>query len=572
MRLLLIVPLILLSACVSTGNQPPVIEPAVESEQVSEQTIENGAGVDGLTSGLLYELLLSSIAFQRGEIQVASDALIKAAHQTEDPVVVSRAVRMAVHSQNYVQGVELGQRWISLSPQDHQAYIITALAAVMNDQGEVGLKVLQELLAQDSAQINLRFGQLGELFLQHAEGETAQGVLQQLADDHTDVAEAWLVLAGMAQKNQDFPTMNSALDRVLEIEPGSEKAASYKLLALSGAEAEQTAFATDFLETYPGAHGFRMQYAQLLLRREDDTAALEQLLSLLEFDPEHSEAMNLVALLYQAREDYPKAAEYFSLRLEAVPGDDRTRLYLANAYQQLERYDEAKQVLAQVSDETEVFNARRQMALLIEEADGADAGLAYLQTLESGNEAEAVQLVVDRQQMLQRVGRSEEAYTLVNQAMERYPDNQNLRYHRALVAVEQEDFEVHETDMQILLTLEPDNAHYNNTLGYSLLVTDEKRLKEAGRLINRAHELKPNDPYILDSKGWLEYKLGHKELALEYLLKAFEIDRDAEIAAHIGEVYWEMGQREKAREFWLEGDKIDPDNTALKAVKARYLN
>lgn len=566
--------LILLSACASTGEEAITAEPESkpEVEQPASETNQDVVGTDGLTADLLYELLLSSVAFQRGEIQVASDALLKAAHLTDDPVVVSRAVRMAVHSENYVQGVELGQRWIELSPSDHQAYIITALAAVMNDQPDIGLEVLRELLAQDSAQINLRFGQLGELFLQHTEGETSQSVLQQLADEHAGVAEAWLVLAGMAQKNEDFSVMDSSLDRVLELEPGSEKAASYKLVALAGKESEQTAFAESFLETYPRAHGFRMQYAQLLLRREDDVAALEQLLSLLEYDSGNSEAMNLVALLYQAREEYPQAAEYFAMRLEAVPGDDRTRLYLANAYQQLERYDEAKQVLAEVSDETEVFNAGRQMALLIEEADGADAGVAYLRTLRGSSEAEAVQLVVDQQQMLQRAGRSEEAYALVNQALEQYPDNENLRYHRALVAVEWDHLEIHEADMRVLLELEPDNPHYNNTLGYTLLITDEKRLKEAARLINRALELKPDDPYILDSKGWLEYKLGHNKAALEYLLKAFSIDRDAEIAAHIGEVYWVMDQREKAREFWLEGDKIDPDNKALKAVKERYLN
>ena len=125
--------------------------------------------------------------------------------------------------------------------------------------------------------------------------------------------------------------------------------------------------------------------------------------------------------------------------------------------------------------------------------------------------------------------------------------------------------------MRLLLEAEPDNPHYNNTLGYTLLISDGQRLKEAGQLINRAHELKPDDPYILDSKGWLEFKLGHFELALEYLLQAFAIDRDAEIAAHIGEVYWKMDQPEKAREFWLEGDKIDPDNKSLKAVKERYL-
>ena len=92
------------------------------------------------------------------------------------------------------------------------------------------------------------------------------------------------------------------------------------------------------------------------------------------------------------------------------------------------------------------------------------------------------------------------------------------------------------------------------------------------RISESEFELLPDDPYILDSKGWLEFKKGHFSLAIQFLLKAFEIDQDAEIAAHIGEVYWAQGDHEKAKQVWINADKIDASNKALIETKARFLN
>ncbi|MCP4008391.1 MAG: tetratricopeptide repeat protein, partial [Proteobacteria bacterium] len=369
---------------------------------------------EGLTAELLYDLLVSNLAMQGGELEIASAALIRAARTTGDPVLIARAVRMAVHSKNYVEAVELGQRWIEIAPKDYQARIITALAAVMDQQATIAADILRSTLAQSPDRLGLRFGQLGEMFLQYAEGETAQGVLTELANEYPDSPEAWLVLAGMAQKNKDLPGMNSALDRILSLEPGSETAAGYKLLALAEDPSAQTKFASAFLKNNPDASTFRMQYARLLLRTEKEVLALDQMLNLLRRDPKNSEALSLVALLYQAQQDYKKASKYFTRKLKATPDDDRSRLYLANALQELERYDEAKKVLSQVSDVDEIFAAGRQMSLLIEQADGAEAGLAYLETMQGKNEAQAVQLIIDRELMLQRAGRVEEAYVLIS--------------------------------------------------------------------------------------------------------------------------------------------------------------
>jgi tetratricopeptide (TPR) repeat protein len=565
--------LLTLQACTSLSQDKDAVTKTEAEPPVAEApslAVAPPPSGEGLTTELLYDILLSGIAYQQGEIEVASEALIRAALSSQDPVLITRAVRMAVHNQSYEQAVKLGQGWIELAPQDPQAYIITALAAVMSDQGDTATKILKDMMAQDEALVTFRFSQLGEVFLQHAAGHTVQSVLLQLASEYADISEAWLVLAGMAQKNKDFQGMDRALDEILQLEPENEKAAGYKLVALSGDEPAQEAFAVTFLMANPGVQVFQMQFAQLLLRQNKEAFALDQLLSLLKRDPKNSDALNLVALLYQSQGNYLKAVDYFLRRLEVLPDDDRSRLYLANAYQKLQRFDEAKVILGEVSSSEELFNAGRQMSLLVEEADGIEEALVYLQTLRGEDQAQRIQLIVDHELMLQRAGQVGEAIALINSAMEQYPDSETLRYHRALLAVERENLELHEADMRVLLRSKPENPHYNNTLGYTLLVMSD-RFQEAAELINKAHQLKPEDPYIMDSKGWLEYKLDNLDSALEYLIRAFSLDQDAEIAAHLGEVYWISGNRDKARELWLEGDKIDPDNASLKKIKLRFL-
>jgi tetratricopeptide (TPR) repeat protein len=564
---------VVLSACSTLDTQPqPGAGPETAVvEAPLKSMVEPSVKDEGLTADLLYDLLVSNFAYQEGELELASESVIRAARATGDPALIESAVRMAVHNKNFSEAAELGQRWIESAPQNYQASIITALAAAMNQQAEIALEILSGMMAQAEGKIGLRFGQLGEMFLQFAEGQAAQNVLLQLANEYPDSTEAWLVLAGMAQKNQDLSAMNSALDSLLKLNSGNERAAGYKLFALTGDQDAQAAFATIFLKEYPKASDFRLQYARLLLRLNDEPAALDQLLVLLRHEPKNSEALNLVALLYQAREDYENTARYFAQRIKVLPDDDRSRLYLANALQQSERYDDAKIILSEVSDPGQLFAAKRQMSLLIEQADGTEAALLYLQTLSVESEDQATQLIIDRELMLQRAGRTDEAYALIDDTLLQNPDNDTLRYHRALILVERDDLQGHEVDMRILLSNTPENAHYNNTLGYSLLVMSD-RLDEASVLINKAHELEAQDPYILDSKGWLEYKLGNLDAALRYLIKAYSLDQDAEIAAHIGEVYWVQGDQEKAQEFWRQGDTIDATNKSLQDTKARFLN
>ena len=155
-------------------------------------------------------------------------------------------------------------------------------------------------------------------------------------------------------------------------------------------------------------------------------------------------------------------------------------------------------------------------------------------------------------------------------ALEDFPDSPDLLYSRAMVAEKLDKLDVLERDLRAMLKADPKNADALNALGYTLADRTD-RLDEAYKLIKQALELKPNDGPVLDSMGWVLYKMGREKQALAYLERAYRILHDTEVAAHLGEVYWQLGQKDKARSLWQAAAKRDPDNQLLKQTMKRFL-
>jgi tetratricopeptide (TPR) repeat protein len=182
---------------------------------------------------------------------------------------------------------------------------------------------------------------------------------------------------------------------------------------------------------------------------------------------------------------------------------------------------------------------------------------------------EALRLYLLEAELLSKNKDYEGAFELLSGAMEELPGQAELYYARALVAEQLERIDVLEADLQAVLAKKPDDANALNALGYSLAERGE-RLPDAKKFLDRAIELKPDDPAILDSYGWLQYRLGNLDTAVVYLRKAYERVRDPEIASHLGEVLWESGQRVEAKKVWNEALKKDPEHEDMKEIKDRY--
>jgi Flp pilus assembly protein TadD len=170
--------------------------------------------------------------------------------------------------------------------------------------------------------------------------------------------------------------------------------------------------------------------------------------------------------------------------------------------------------------------------------------------------------LIGEAQLLREAGRNADAHQALTAALERQPDQPELLYEVALLAEKLGRVDELESRLRRLIEIKPDHAHALNALGYSL-ADRNIRLVEARTLIDRALELAPNDPFILDSKGWVLFRQGETQAALDTLNQAFGIRPDPEIAAHLGEVLWSIGRKDEARQTWDTARKEHPANEAL---------
>jgi tetratricopeptide (TPR) repeat protein len=190
--------------------------------------------------------------------------------------------------------------------------------------------------------------------------------------------------------------------------------------------------------------------------------------------------------------------------------------------------------------------------------------------LPATNNQQRTQLIIAEAQLLRETGSYQKAFQVLSSGLEKLPDNVDLLYDRALAAEKIGKFDIMEKDLRKLIQLKPDHAHAYNALGYGL-AEHSKRLPEALELIEKAIALSPHDPYILDSLGWVHYRMGNLNQGLSYLRQAFGMNPDPEIAAHLGEVLWMQGTTEDAKEVWQSALKNNPDNEVLIGTMKKFM-
>jgi tetratricopeptide (TPR) repeat protein len=246
------------------------------------------------------------------------------------------------------------------------------------------------------------------------------------------------------------------------------------------------------------------------------------------------------------------------------------RFYLGGVYEKTNDIDTAMESYRSVTSGAQYIPAQIKYAILLSRKGKTDEAVHYLQRLPAANDQQQAQLIIAEAQLLREVKAYQKSYQLLSQGLQKLPDYPDLLYDRALAAERIGKTESMERDLRKLIELKPDHAHAYNALGYGL-AEHTNRLKEALELIEKAIRLAPNDPYIMDSLGWVHYRLGNLNQGLSYLRQAFGMNPDPEIAAHLGEVLWMQGITDEAKEIWQAALKNHPGNEALLDTMKRFL-
>ena len=244
--------------------------------------------------------------------------------------------------------------------------------------------------------------------------------------------------------------------------------------------------------------------------------------------------------------------------------------HLGQIYEETKRPDMAMESYQMVKSGGRYLPAQIRYADLLASKGNLKEAREHLHKLPVANDQQVAHLILAEAQILRRSKAHQEVFNLLNNGLKKLPDYPELLYDRALAADKLGKFNILEQDLRKLIQLKPDNAHAYNALGYSLAERGAQ-LPEALKLIRRAVELSPEDPYIMDSLGWVYYRMGNFSEGLNYLNLAFAARPDPEIAAHLGEVLWVQGAKEDAKNIWRSALEKDPGNEVLLETMQRFI-
>ncbi len=534
-------------------NRPPL--PAVE-----------------LTEQLMLKMMLAEIAVQRGQPHVAVPAYLELARETRDPRVAQRAAEVAWNARFLTAALEAAGIWLQADPQSTQARQIIAALLVSQEQLAEAQPHLEKWLAADKDNIGQGFLQLNSLLARHKDKPEILKLMRALARPYGNLPEARLAVAQAAWNANDLETALAEARAALKLKPDWEFAALFQAQVLarrSGSEAAK--FLGEYLKGHPGARDVRLNYARLLVNARDYAEARKQFEALVNENPANPDVAVAVALLAIQANDYDAAEIQLKRALEIDYKDpDMARLYLGQVNEERKRFDEALKWYSSVGQGEQYINAQARYAGVLAKQGKLGDARQHLRQADVNTSQQRVQLTQAEAQLLRDASEYQAAFELLGQALEKLPNYPELLYDHAMAAEKINRIDVLEGSLRKLIQIRPDHAHAYNALGYTL--ADRRlRIEEAHGLIETALKLAPEDPFIMDSMGWVLYRMGRNEQGLDYLQRAHALRPDAEIAAHLGEVLWVTGQRDQARKVWAEALKDHPKNEVLQDTIKRFL-
>jgi tetratricopeptide (TPR) repeat protein len=559
----------LLTACAGTVKPEPVAEAAPPGPAKADATLPGVV----LEPEILYNLLLGEIAGQRGQIGVAAATLGEVAQQTRDPRVAERATLAALYAKRYDEALQSARLWAELRPHDTEAReaLITALLEL--DRAAEAKEHFQALFTAEETRRNLDQAYLrAAAVLGRTSNRTAAiDVMQSLVALNPRLASAHFAMAHLMVRGGDLEKALVSADEALKQRPDWEEAALFKARILLSQKEPQKArtFYEAFLNDNPGANHVRLNYARFLVDQKEWQKALGEFKRVADNVPDDADTIYAVGLLSLQNNRLDEADEYLRRALELRPQNDQARLYLGQVAEQRKRYAAAIDWYGQIREGEYYFEAQARLGVVMARQGDLAGARRHLDAIQAQNDSQRVQVALAHEQILREARQFREAIEMLNAAIRSVPGDKDLLYARALVAEKLNMLDVTERDLRAILKQDPKNVNALNALGYTL--TDRTtRYDEALGLLQQAMELKPDDAFIMDSMGWLQYRLGNTAEALKYLRRALEIRNDAEIAAHLGEVLWVAGDRHEAESVWDRALRETPDNEALNGVIKKF--
>ena len=530
-----------------------------------------------LTRELLYRLMKAEFDARAGDWRSAYMTMLGLAQQTRDPRLARRAAEVALQARQTDESLAAVRLWRELAPQsDEAAQYYLGLAVLSEDLSEAEPLFAQRLKDASPQARGMAMYQVQQFLLRAKDKVQAAALLERLLAPYAATFEARVLLAQSAFARGENALAATHANAALALKPDSE-IAILTLAQVTREPAAVDALLARFLAANPRAREVRSARARVLVNQKQYEPARKEFIELLSQEPDNIGAVYALGLISMQLDDAPGAEKYFAQYIGMLEksGDDerepgKVLLILAQLAQDRKDMQASRLWLEKVSaaDAESFFTAQvRRGQLLAKQGDLAGAR-QFLAALTPEAPSDQALVVLAQGQILREAGQNEAAYKVLGEGATRYPANPDLLYDFALIAEKTDRLEVMETTLRAVMKQAPDNHHAYNALGYSLAERNV-RLPEALELIGKALALAPGDPFIMDSMGWVQYRLGNLDQAEAHLRRAYALRNDVEIAVHLAEVLWKKGQKEDAQKLLREARAKDPKNDTLKSTLAR---
>ena len=549
----------------------PNAQAATEALTSEVQTQANGEFV--------FKYLAAEVAGQRGELGLSTKLFFDLAKSSRDVRLAERAAKVAMYSKNAQAALETAKLWLELDANSTEAQQAATQLYVINGDLNAAKPLLQKLLEKEDTRAT-GFLYLNSLLSHQANKTNVLQLVQDLAAPYPQLAEAHFTIGQAAFQANNLQLALSETIRANQLRPNWEIAAIQQADILFSTSPDQAiSFYRSFLNDTPDANDARLNLARMLIKQSRFNEAKPELLKLSKLANSNPEILVVVGLLSLQSNEFSDAEKYFLQALNSnIKNKDPIYLYLGQIAEKNNNDAEAVNWYSKVQQPGEkassqqadhYLDAKLSMANVMSRTQGADAAIQMLDDLENLSDAQLAQVITAQANLLAQAKRFQESYELLGKAVANMPNSNELIYDYAMAAERVQQFTVLETQLRKLIKIKPDFAQAYNALGYSFAERNIK-LEEANKLIAKALELSPNDHYIMDSMGWVQYRLGNLDKAFECLNKAYNLQNDAEIAAHLGEVLWKQGKQDEASKIWADTLKVSPDNDLLLKTIKRF--
>ena len=519
----------------------------------------------------LYQVMLGELALQRGDTLLASQVYADLALRTRDPMALERAAEVAGYARRLDLATEMARLWLDVDPTSKRAQQILTSAMIVSNQLEDLAPNLIRMLELDKEALPENLLGLNRMFSRNPDRQAVFRLIDKVCRPFFGVSEARYAVALAAASAKEYERSQAEIKRALELRPDWEAAALLEAQILGqGNPAEAIKFLQGFVESNPKAYDVQLYLARALVGEKRYSEAKVYFDKLLQAHPDNPEVIYPVAILALQQNDRQLAEVQLKhlLTLEG-PNKNLANYYLGQLAEDGKRDEDALAYFANVGSGEQFIPAQVRSAQILVRQGKLTEARQRLATAPAGTEEERIQLLISEGALLREAKQADVAFNLLDSALTKNPEQPDLLYETALLAEKLGKMDILESRLRKLIKLRPDSAQAYNALGYSFAERNIK-LTEARELIDQALILQPDDPFILDSLGWVIYRQGDLPRALAYLEQAYAKRDDPEVAAHIGEVLWALGRKEDAKRFLKEAHQKNPDNESLSAAAKKF--